>query len=484
MMGRDKPPQPSLFYGFNLEKRIPADHRLRTVAALIDFDFVYGEVEDLYGGVGNPSVPPPMVLKLMFLLAWDNVPSERALFAALPLRLDWLWFLGLDLDSEIPHHSVLSKARSRWGSAAFRTFFERVIEQTQSAGLVDGTRIFCDGSLFDANASRKSVETVQLVDLSELSDELERRLDGDDEPIQDSELPVKTLRRSTTDPDAAVVTKPGAGAPRPRYKSHRAIDDRHGVITASTVTPGDGDEGKYFDALVHQHEQNTQSRVKLACADTQYGTTENYLWCLERGIIPRMPSLAASQTPNRRIEGLFSRKDFHYDEQTDSFRCPAGQQLHRVQVRTDMVDAIRYQASADACRSCTLRPQCTRGQQRSLTRHGRQPELDRIVANLRTEPARRDLRRRKHLMERSFAVATRFGFKRCRWRGLRRAEVHELLVATVQNIGILIRNASGKPAQLAVNSLRVLVACVKDSQKILPIVLQTHVESSHPALKL
>ncbi|MBK7551664.1 MAG: hypothetical protein IPI61_08380 [Syntrophaceae bacterium] len=29
----------------------------------------------------------------------------------IPLRLDWLWFLGYDLDSEIPNHSVLSKAR-------------------------------------------------------------------------------------------------------------------------------------------------------------------------------------------------------------------------------------------------------------------------------------------------------------------------------------------------------------------------------------
>lgn len=447
MMGRDKPPQPSLFYRFNLEQRIPSDHPLRSVAAQVDFDFVYGEVEALYGGVGNPSVPPPMVLKLMFLLAWDNVVSERALFAALPLRLDWLWFLGLDLDSEIPHHSVLSKARSRWGTATFRTFFERVIEQTQNAGLIDGTRIFCDGSLFDANASRKSVETVQVVDLSGLSDELERRLDGEEQSGAVCELRVRTVRRSTTDPDAAVVTKPGAGTPRPRYKSHRAIDDRHGVITASTVTPGDGDEGKYFAALVDQHELNTHSRVSAACADTQYGTTENYLWCLERDIIPTMPSLAASQTPNRRVEGLFSREDFQYDEHTDSCRCPAGQLLRRVQTRNDMIDAIRYQASADTCHGCALRAQCTRGKQRSLTRHRRQSDLDRVVAHLRTASARFDLRRRKHLMERSFAVATRFGFKRCRWRGLPSAEVHELLIATVQNIGILIRNARGKRTQ-------------------------------------
>jgi hypothetical protein len=37
-----------------------------------------------------------------------------------------LWFLGYDLDDEIPNHSVLSKARARWGVEAFKTFFERI----------------------------------------------------------------------------------------------------------------------------------------------------------------------------------------------------------------------------------------------------------------------------------------------------------------------------------------------------------------------
>ena len=46
------------------------------------------EVKQSYGYNGNVSVAPPMILKLM---------------------LDWLWFLGLDLDSEIPDHSVLNK---------------------------------------------------------------------------------------------------------------------------------------------------------------------------------------------------------------------------------------------------------------------------------------------------------------------------------------------------------------------------------------
>jgi len=59
MMGRDKPPQGSLFYtGINLEKRVRSEHILRKVARLVDFEFVYEEVKERYGYNGNVSVAP------------------------------------------------------------------------------------------------------------------------------------------------------------------------------------------------------------------------------------------------------------------------------------------------------------------------------------------------------------------------------------------------------------------------------------------
>lgn len=123
MMGFQKDLQPKLFYhSVNLEKRIPANHILRKMRGQIDFDFIYREVKDLYGGNGNVSVPPPAILKMMLLLILYNVRSERELMNTLPMRLDWLWFLDYDLDSEVPNHSVLSKARNRWGVEAFQHF--------------------------------------------------------------------------------------------------------------------------------------------------------------------------------------------------------------------------------------------------------------------------------------------------------------------------------------------------------------------------
>lgn len=457
MMGTATPPQRSLFYTrFNLDQRVPANHRLRDVLALVDFDFVYGAVEELYGSKGNESVPPPVILKLMFLLAWENVVSERELMQRLAYRLDWLWFLGMDLDSAVPDHSVLSKARKRWGVAAFRDFFQRVLQQAEDQGLIDGSKIFCDGTLIDANASRKSVVEVQTIELNSAADELERRLDGenkddDHDEEEDAGGPrPKMTRRSTTDPDAAVVTKPGAGPARPRYKVHRAIDDQHGVITATIVTPGDRNEADELMSLIDQHEQNTRMKVQVAVGDTQYGTSENYLACADRGITPHMRPMREVTDARLATRGLFGIEHFAYDEIADAYRCPAGQILAPWQQRLDR-DAIRYAAGAKVCGPCPLRGRCTGSPFRTITRHRREHELQRLRGLTYDDAGKRDLRRRKHLMERSFAAGTRHGVKRSRWRRLCRAEVHELLVAIAQNVAIIVRHRTRKPrAQAAV----------------------------------
>ena len=451
MMGHTKPPQPPLFYpGFSLEQRVRTDHALRLVAKKIDFNFVAQEVEHLYGAVGHESVPPPVILKMMFLLFYYQVPSERELMETIPERLDWMWFLGYELDSVVPNHSVLSKARARWGVPAFRAFFERVVEQCAHEGLIDGRKIFCDASLVDADASVKSIVSRQRLCL--VSDQLEERLDERSSESDPPDEPPSGARgggklSSTTDPDAAVVRSRNSKA-RPRYKSHRAIDDRHGVITATLVTPGDVNEGHQLMALMDQHETTTKMRTEVAVADSQYGTRENFLACADRGIAAHLAPLRESNNEAAlRRQGKLTRSDFTYDPAFDVYVCPQGTTLTRLQDKPDK-KSIQYVAPRTACEACSLRSRCTESttRGRSLLRDYRQDELDRIIEQTRSPAGRADLRRRHHFMERSFAQATPFGFKRCRWRRQWRAEVQDLLIATIQNIGILIRKATGLPA--------------------------------------
>ncbi len=152
--------QPALFsYHIDLEQRVPADHLLRQVAAVLDLGLVLPTVRHLYGRSGNISLDPRVILKMMLLLFLYNVPSERELVEQIRVRLDFLWFLGFDLETPIPDHSVLSKARARWGEEVFEKLFVRMVQQCVDAGLVDGSLLHVDSTIVKASASKESVIT-------------------------------------------------------------------------------------------------------------------------------------------------------------------------------------------------------------------------------------------------------------------------------------------------------------------------------------
>jgi len=132
-------------------------------------------------------------------------------------RIDWLWFLGFDLDTEIPDHSVLSKARIRWGEEVFRGFYERIVWQCVERGLVEGSKLFMDSSLVRADASNNSVVDKNSVNkyLNKSYTELERRLEEekDNGKEEDNNTDDKGDRGvnqryvSTTDPDASIIRR-------------------------------------------------------------------------------------------------------------------------------------------------------------------------------------------------------------------------------------------------------------------------------------
>ena len=442
MMGHESDFQHKLFItGFNLDKRIRKDHILRKISEKIDFNFIYQEVEHSYGLNGHVSVPPPVILKMMLLLVLYNVRSERELIATIPERLDWLWFLGYDLDDDIPDHSVLSKARARWGMEAFKVFFERVVWQCVEEGLIDGRKLFSDSSLIDAHASNNSVvDTHKLKKyLNRSYRDLEKRLD---DIRATKQTPADSRYISTTDPDAS-VTRQSGGKSKLRYKTHRAVDGKHEIITATKVTPGCVDDGHVLKEMIELHEKNTEKKVQTAVADSKYGTMENFLLLHDLGIKGHIPSIEETHRGSGRRKGIFSKEVFLYDPHTDTFLCPAGERLKRRHYYTKRKQ-FEYRASPKACSRCHLRDKCTRAKGgRTLRRHVRQDDLDKKLEEAKSKGAKRDLRERQHLCERSFAESTRYGFKRARWRGQWRMEIQDFLIAAIQNILILIRQ-SGK----------------------------------------
>jgi transposase len=441
MMGSQQPQKELFSYQIDLDRRVRSEHPLRRIREAIDFGFVRAEVVALYGTNGNESVDPVVILKMMFLLFWDNVASERELMRVIPERLDYLWFLGYELDAVIPHHSVLSKARARWGTEAFEKFFVRTIGQCVAAGLVDGAKIHVDSSLNEANASCDSVVKggpELIAALKAAYQATESKLDDVTTPATYEAVNDRVVSR--TDPDATVVRK-GPQPPRPRYHHHRAVDDAHGVITAVETTTGSIAENKRLLPLVEQHQANTGQDVQTTVADSKYGTNENFVACQQRGIRTHLGDARAKQH-HARSDGIFPDSAFRYDPATNTYRCPANQimkprRLHPTK-RT-----WEYQLPKAVCAACALRAQCTRATVygRTIHRHEQQALLDRARQQAHSAAAQRDRQRRQHLAEVSFAdAANHHGFKRARWRRLWRVQIQDWLIAAIQNVKILLKH--------------------------------------------
>jgi hypothetical protein len=338
----------------------------------------------------------------------------------------------------------------------FESLFVRTVAQCVEAGLVDGSKLHVDGSLIEANAAKKSVikGAPQLIAaLKRAYGVIESKLEQGG--LGESERSVNERMMSQSDPDTT-LTRQGSGESRPRYKHHRVIDDSKGVITAMETTPGAIAENKKLMGLVVQHEKNTQCQTQIVVADHQYGTSENFVACQERGITTHMGD-AASKARRGHDQSLFGEEAFTYDAKSDVYWCPAGQSLKALPL-DPIRRRIKYKAPARVCGACALRAQCTGSVHgRVVHRHENQLTLDVARAQAHSAAARRDRKRRHHLMERSFADATNnHHFKRARWRRLWRQQIQDYLIAAIQNVRILL--AHQRPRRNAAAAMLLLRA--------------------------
>jgi transposase len=437
--------QSDLFsYQVNLGKRVRENNPLRAVRERVDFTWVRDEVAHLYGYNGNESVDPAVILKLLFLLFFDGIKSERELMRIVPERLDYLWFLGYGLDDVIPDHSVLSKARSRWGRDTFERFFVRTVGRCVALGLVDGKKIHIDSSLIDADASRESTVRTSPEMVAALREAF--AVEESKFEIAEEERRTVPMHRNSfckTDPDATMVARDPRSAQavsKPRYKSHRVVDDRCGVITAVETTPGHIRDGNCLRALVEQHHLASGIAAETVVGDQHYGTRENFRHLQTLGARTHMKVLRSKGMAEK--HGVFHVTEFVYNPDTDTFRCPAGQALSRRGYNKNEKGWI-YRAETKTCAVCPVRSQCTKTAQGSLTRMITRPDGHELLlrgwAQADTVEAKRDRRRRMTLVEGSFGQAAQnHHFKRARWRRLWRQSIQNHLIAAVQNVKKMI----------------------------------------------
>ena len=205
------------------------------------------------------------------------------------------------------------------------------------------------------------------------------------------------------------------GGHKLRYKTHRAVDGLHEVITTVKVTSGAVNEGQEMIALIDAHTANTGTKVATVVADSQYGTGGNLLACCDKGIRAHLPVVKHLNEQTSSRKGIFPEDRFAYDETADTYQCPAEKTLKKRTFHAHR-QTTEYAASKKDCTCCHLREQCTRDNNgRSLQRHLRKDDLDRMLKIAQSHKAKQDLKTLQQLMERSYARSTRFGFDRARW---------------------------------------------------------------------
>jgi len=435
MLGKPNQLHPKLFYNsFSLEQRVHKDHPLRKVKQMIDFSFIRSEVKDLYGYNGNQSIDPAVILKLMFLLFYENIKSERALANQLPVRLDWLWFCDYDIDDKTPNHSVISKARQRWGVDVFAKFFQNILLQCIDANLLDGEVVHIDSSTIKANASKDKV----IPKLKLLSENLYNELDKSSEDKSEN-----TQKISKTDPDAGFGKKKGSPSVL-GYKDHRAVDDKHGIITATVTTAANIRDDKVFEKVLEQSIDNTQLKPSTAVADSGYSYENNFEYLHDNNI---QSCISQRGFGNITCQD-FSRDHFIYNAENDCFTCPAGQKLTRLTLARDN-GVVKYRAERQTCQSCEYLSKCVRSSKNGRI-VSRKIGIDyrRWAYNCLSRETRFYLlKRRKYKIEGSFADASNnHGFKKARYRSLEKVTIQNLLIATIQNLRKLLKANSLKPA--------------------------------------
>jgi transposase len=230
-----------LFSYVSCEARVPKDHPLRPIRAIVDeaLEILSPEFEKLYAPIGRPSIPPEKLLRALLLQAFYSVRSERQLMEQLNYNLLFRWFVGLAMDAPIWDTTVFTKNRERLleGDVAAR-FMAAVLGQPRIRALLSDEHFSVDGTLIDAWASMKSFKP---------KDESGGAPpEGDAGGGRNAERDFHGERRrndthtSTTDPDARLYRKGRGKEARLCHMGHLLMENRSGLIVDALLTQASG----------------------------------------------------------------------------------------------------------------------------------------------------------------------------------------------------------------------------------------------------
>lgn len=450
-MGRQTSDQAQLFYEFCLEDRVPDNHLLRRIngfvaAALAD---LHDELAPFYSYTGRPSIDPELMVRMLIVGYSYGIRSERRLCEEVALNLAYRWFCRLDLDDEVPDHSTFSKNRhGRFrDSDILRHLFERVVEACIAAGLVKGEGFAVDASVMEADASRYHGQAPDEIDWSKIekpSRAVQEYLDALNEAgeLEPGRKPPKVV--SPSDPASAWTAKANKRV-QFGYGLNYLIDNEHAVIVDVEATPARTyDEVASTKVMIERTDACFGLKPDRLTADSAYGTGKFLAWLIGKDITPHVTVRDLS----KRKDGTFSRADFTYDKDEDSYTCPGGKTL-KTTGRIHSDNTYRYLASTLDCSKCPLKQKCCPNMlARRIPRDVNEAARDVARSFVDTPEFERSSDERKKVEMRFAHLKTHHRFERMRLRGLSGARDEFHLAAIVQNLKTMAMRLARSPAMM------------------------------------
>ena len=283
-----------------VERRIPADHPLRTIRALTD-EALAGlsrDFDKIYSRDGRPSIPPERLLRALLLQAFFTVRSERQLMEQLDYNLLFRWFVGLSADDPVWDATVFCKNRDRLlGGDIAAKFFTGILNLPQVRKLLSSEHFSVDGTLIEAWASMKSFvpKDGEPPEGGGGGRNAERDFHG--------EKRKNDTHFSTTDPDARLFRKGAGKEAKLCHMGHLMMENRNALIVDARLTEANGTAER--STALDMIEDNAKDGSTVG-ADKNYDTSDFVAGCRERGCTPHV-----SQNNTNRRSAIDARTTRH-----------------------------------------------------------------------------------------------------------------------------------------------------------------------------
>jgi transposase len=464
-----------LFTSFQLSDRIPQDNFYRRLKALLNVQWLYKATSKYYGTEGQKSIDPVVFFKLMLIGYLENLGSDRRIITTVSMRLDMLYFLGYDIDEELPWHSTVSRTRQLYGEDLFKQLFKDVLRQCIDKGMVAGRRQAMDSAPVKANASMDSLKTKEILDdaslyLGELKMEEEENDNEDAANNPNDNNTVSAVRNkavqlhhkwkekaykgmpggdgkgrakfvsnhthySTTDADARVSVKPG----KPRqlnYLSQVSVDTAHHVITHVQADHADKKDSQCLPSLLKNTIENLREHgveVEQVYADAGYSSGEALKALEQNNITGYIPNFGQYKA---------SREGFSYDSENDRYICQRGVHLPFKKLTTTSLGYKMkvYRSSARDCGPCPLRSVCIgKSDFKKIDDSIDKPYYDRMHARLESVNKEKIRKLRSSTVEPVLGTLVNFlAMRRVNTRGIKQANKCMLMAAAAYNLKKLL----------------------------------------------